>query len=136
MRLPADAGKAALCEHRCDELVTFRYFSASGPCCLRRSGRVVGRGTVPVHGSAPEPARALARSAELVGETDEAVPGGQQEGNGGGDAPGCARLGVVHMTDHDGAVPGGGNGAEFSRTLNVSVSVMPPDDDGGIVSSV
>src|SRR6516164_5116777 len=50
-------------------------------------------------------------SAQLVGEADEAVPGGQQVGNGGGDTPGRAPVGVVHMTDHDGATRGGGNGA-------------------------
>src|SRR5262249_38272035 len=50
-------------------------------------------------------------SAQLAGELDEAVSPGQQAGNSGGDAPGRAPLGVVHVADQDGAVPGGGNRA-------------------------
>ena len=33
-------------------------------------------------------------------------------------------------------LPAGGSGAKFSRMFSASVIVMPPDDDGGIASSV
>jgi hypothetical protein len=33
-------------------------------------------------------------------------------------------------------LPGGGSGAKFSRMLSVSLIVIPPEDDGGIVNSV
>ena len=51
------------------------------------------------------------KSAEFVGEADEAVSAGQQVGDRGGNALGCAALGVVHVADHDGTAGGGGDGA-------------------------